>query len=172
MKDHIWLAELNLMLSYWTSDDHSRVIASDSYKVAFSCATDAVIDREFAMARLFIRTGAFVRLCATKGNQAVAHMLRELVPGEAVVEMMECMRKTSTDRGCVLYLSKQNTCQCLSLHAKEAKSQPSTGLCGKCQEQKPKQELKRCGQCRAEWYCDAKCQAADWREHKKRCSPA
>ena len=160
-KEDVFLTELNLLVAYWTAPEQRSLIRPDSYKVAFSCATDAVVDSDFVMARVFIRTGAFLRLCMSEGIDQVVAILTEAShhnQTEGLKIMTECLHKTSTDRGCTIYLSKQNTCQCLRLHAAESKATPSMAVCAKCEKQKPKQELHKCGKCKLVSYCNVKCQ--------------
>src|SRR4051794_20534511 len=54
------------------------------------------------------------------------------------------------------------------------------GLCGQTQFSSPLTpntataalKFKRCGQCKAVWYCSAECQQKHWSTHKADCKPA
>ena len=47
---------------------------------------------------------------------------------------------------------------------------PTKNICGYCKSSKD--EMKQCVRCEAIFYRDSNCQKADWRNHKKHCSPA
>jgi len=173
VRRHAIQTELTILLEFWIAPQHARLIDSESYKVAFSCATDAVIDGDFPMARLFVRTGAFLQLAASEGVKNVSAVLRSANHEEGGLAVFcECLHKTNTDRGCTLYLSKEIPCRCLRLHAAEHRSQPQMGYCANCETQKPKAELRKCSQCKTVSYCNQDCQKADWSQHRKICSAA
>jgi hypothetical protein len=80
------------------------------------------------------------------------------------------MEAIGTQRGHVLFLSKQIPCSCLDEGKKNAKQNPKTGRCRYCRNEDPKMELKKCSQCKTAEYCSKECQVADWRAgHKKEC---
>ncbi|THU99101.1 hypothetical protein K435DRAFT_777092 [Dendrothele bispora CBS 962.96] len=43
-------------------------------------------------------------------------------------------------------------------------------ICYKCE--KSTEDLKKCGKCKAVWYCSEQCQRADWKNHKPICNSA
>lgn len=45
----------------------------------------------------------------------------------------------------------------------------ATTACSNCKTARPTEQLKRCGGCKSERYCDAKCQKAHWPAHKPVC---
>jgi hypothetical protein len=80
--------------------------------------------------------------------------------------------KIETERGLVLFLSKQIPCSCLDESKKNAKQAPKTGWCRRrhCNTSLLTLELKKCSQCKSVQYCSKECQAADWRAgHKVEC---
>ena len=113
--------EIDFFYRFWSQPDKASTITAKTYKVAFSCAADAAIDSEFDVARSFIRIGCFVREWAQHGGaQMLADSCSRLSGGvlARLSETMEAMHKTKTDRGLVLYLSKQLPCRCLQVSAR------------------------------------------------------
>jgi hypothetical protein len=156
-------AEFDALVNFWSKREHGRTIASDSWKIAFSCAVDAVIDSDFLTARQFIHTGVFVREFAEKGG--VVGMER-MSP-----EVERCLWKTRTDRGCGLYLAAAIPCRCLDAVVALTKPMPSTGKCHTCEVQVAETagKLLACGRCREVEYCSLACQKKDWPQHKLVC---
>jgi hypothetical protein len=173
-KIDICLAEIRILLDFWSVPAHAPLIEKDSYMVAFSCAVDATIDRNFDLARVFVRTGAFVRQWGEQGRDAfLADFLNPTAWPEQQTEMLRCLRKTRTDPGIVLYLHAQVPCGCLQHHGavERAQAQGRMEICHGCEAQKPRTELLRCAGCKQVWYCNVGCQRADWKSHKKLCKP-
>jgi hypothetical protein len=69
-KIDICLAEIPILLDFWSVPTHAALIEKDSYMVTSSCAVDVLIDRNFELARVFVRTGAFVRQWRKQGRDA------------------------------------------------------------------------------------------------------
>eukprot|EP00928_Gymnodinium_smaydae_P068651 TRINITY_DN51847_c0_g1_i1.p1 TRINITY_DN51847_c0_g1~~TRINITY_DN51847_c0_g1_i1.p1 ORF type:complete len:169 (+),score=7.46 TRINITY_DN51847_c0_g1_i1:150-656(+) len=67
-KTEMCLAEMDIFCSYWSRPEMAKLISRDSYRVAFSTAVDAAIDKHYAMARLFVRSGIFLRQWAKQGG--------------------------------------------------------------------------------------------------------
>merc|ERR1711939_779403 len=116
----VCIAETAAILEYWSNPEFSGTITHDSYKVAFSCATDAVINEDFHFARGFVRTGAFLRQVAKYGQAVVKEDWKnrsghlDSAWTERQAEYTRCLQKTRTDRGLTLYLAAQIPCHCLS----------------------------------------------------------
>ena len=66
----VCLQEIRFLLYFWSLPAHAALIERDSHMVPFSCAVDAAIDRNFELARVFVRTGAFVRQWRKQGRDA------------------------------------------------------------------------------------------------------
>mmetsp|Transcript_24202 Transcript_24202/g.78243 ORF Transcript_24202/g.78243 Transcript_24202/m.78243 type:complete len:231 (-) Transcript_24202:96-788(-) len=161
-RDDIAAAEFGALVNFWSKREHGRTIASDSWKIAFACAVDAVIDEEFVTARIFIRTGVFVREFAEKGKRVATERMS--------AEVERCLWKTRTDRGCGLYLAAAIPCRCLDAVVALTKPMPSTGKCATCEVQVAKAgKLLACGRCREVEYCSLACQKKDWPQHKRVC---
>ena len=134
--------------------------------VPFSCAADAAIDRNFELARVFVRTGAFVRQWAKQGRVGfLADYDNPTAWPAHQAEMLDCLRKTRTDQGIVHYLAKQVPCGCLQHYGavKQAQALCKMEKCSGCEAQKPRTDLKRCSECKDVWYCNVECQRAPLR---------
>ena len=68
---------MRCLVDFWCQPPHAKLITSNAYKFAFSCAADAVIDADLTMARHFARTGAFLRQWAEVGRDALLGTWRE-----------------------------------------------------------------------------------------------
>jgi hypothetical protein len=80
---------------------------------------------------------------------------------QTMLEFQTSMMKIQTDRGLVLFLSKQIPCSCLDEDEKNAKQAPKTGLCSYCDSEGLTLELKKCSRCKSAQYCSKECQVAD-----------
>jgi len=169
-------AELDIFFQYWSRPEMAATITHDSYKVAFSCAVDATLDSNFAMARCFLRTGFCLRMWAKHGGAVMLSAMRAHDPdtaaGQAVEFLMRCMHQTKTDRGTVLYLAGEIPCNCLSAMSAKFEAEPSTRKCGACEVQKTSQQMMKCSGCHVVAYCSRECQLADWKAHKPVCNKA
>ena len=167
--------ELSALFGYWSRPEMSALITIDSSKAAFSCAVDATIDSEFAIARLFVRTGAFVLDWARHGGAQMHadYTSQEGLSDDVVARYAEttrCLWKTRTDRGVTLYLAAHLPCQCLAGAAGAARLVEEHGKCLTCQRQIPLREIKMCARCGVAEYCGPECQRADWKIHKRTCT--
>ena len=168
----VCLQEIRFLLYFWSLPAHAALIERDSHMVPFSCAVDAAIDRNFELARVFVRTGAFVRQWAKQGRVGfLADYDNPTAWPAQQAEMLDCLRKTRTDQGIVLYLAKQVPCGCLQHYraVKQAQALCKMEKCSGCEAQKPRTDLKRCSECKDVWYCSVECQRADWQSHRKLC---
>lgn len=174
--DVVTHAELDALFAYWSPPARAALVRADSWKIPFSCAVDAVIDSDFVTARVFVRTGAFLRDWAEHGGARMrADLTSPSYDPETVARYEETRRalwKTRTDRGIGVYLAKQLPCRCLGGVAREARATPETGKCATCESQLPKARLKVCARCGAAEYCSRACQKADWKSHKRVCRAA
>lgn len=163
------LVEFDTLLSIWSSRAH--LIRADSYKVAFSCASDAVIDAKYMDARSFVRSGAFLRQWTKSGeDQFISDMQDDSAEArERLAEYNTCLWKTRTDRGVALYLAKQLPCECLRARKSQFKATEATSKCLRCEVQKPRAEFRACSRCKKAHYCRKECQRLDWRTHKRDC---
>jgi hypothetical protein len=172
--------ETDVLFRFWSRPGMSCLIKSESFKVSFSCAADAVIDSDFDNARHWVRLGAFVRMWAQHGGaQMLADWKLTTAPGVLGRQIRDrwagwetCLRKTRTDRGVLLYLASAVPCHCLDGLKTEMERQPRTGKCDslRCQKQLPASDMSQCSRCRAAQYCGRKCQQAAWKEgHKHKC---
>ena len=159
-------AEVDSLWAFWTQ--HRGVIRGDSWKILFSMAVDAVIDSDFANARQFVRIGIFLRQWSLLGE---AELRRRWAAGE-VPEVLNCIHKTRTDRGIVLYLAEVVDCECLARHGTlpAMRALPKTGRCTNCERNADlKSVMRKCSGCRRVEYCSRDCQRQHWKFHKKHC---
>ena len=75
------------------------------------------------------------------------------------------------DRAVIEFFAKRIPCSCLDAILEEATTtQPRRGYCFHCHELKDRSQLKLCGRCKLNQYCSTKCQQADWKVHKEKCT--
>ena len=168
-------AELSFTEQFWTQ--HAALLAGENWKVPLSCAVDASLDGEFAIARIYIRCFAFLRAWTTMGREAFIADLHSSSP-ESVARLeplLRCMDETKTDRGCSIYVAEQVPCGCTDAIEAANRALPVTGKClnPRCERQLPRAQLHRCSRCRNNLatYCCRQCQRADWPAHKQECVP-
>jgi len=78
---------------------------------------------------------------------------------------------TSIRRDCLKFYRKRITCTCLKkMHLEARKTEPKTGICWYCDQEKERVLLSVCSRCMIEQYCSRECQVADWPLHKTYCN--
>merc|ERR1712217_505918 len=167
-------AELDLFFRYWSRPEMAATISRHSYKVCFSCAVDATIDANFAMARCFLRAGFFVRMWARCGGASMMSTFTSkniTLTSPDVQQYRSCMNETKTDQGVVLFLAREIPCSCLDALAAQREKEPKTRKCCAygCEVQKPKREMMLCSGCHVASYCSRECQNENWNDHKQFC---
>jgi hypothetical protein len=105
-------------------------------------------------------TGAKLRdLCYAITSRSVSSKLRDL--------FANC---GSSRRDLLKFYRKRTTCSCLKrMHLHARKTQPKTGECSHCAEEKERALLMVCSRCRIAQYCSRACHIADWPSHKCDC---
>jgi len=177
-KTEMSLAELDIFCAYWSRPEMAKLISRDSYLIAFSCAVDAAIDENYAMARLFVRSGIFARQWTKQGGAAFVADLKSGKGGfdagakERLADVISTTNATCTDRGVTLYLAEHVPCGCLASLASMGRDEQKTRKCWNCDVQKASKEIQKCSKCRKAVYCSRHCQMADWDNHKQMCNTA
>ena len=68
------------------------------------------------------------------------------------------------------FFFKRISCSCLKeMYQVARRTQPKTGNCFGCRQEKERVALSVCSRCMVHHYCSRKCQVADWPKHKKEC---
>ena len=167
-------AFLDMILKTWSCPEMASTISRDSHRVAFSCAVDATLDSEFAVARCFLRIAFLVRMWAKHGGTA---MMSSMTTSASVTPpslewqvLIRCLNETKTDRGTVLYLAQEVPCGCLAVLVSTLEKDPRTRKCLACEAQRPSRQMKKCSGCRVAAYCNRECQYAHWKDHKFLCN--
>lgn len=78
----------------------------------------------------------------------------------------QLMTSVQSKPGLVRFLVGNIPCSCLD----EENVNPAMGYCEGCERDFPKQELRKCGNCKLSTYCSKECQKNDWKSHKKLCA--
>jgi hypothetical protein len=154
---------------FWLEPQHARLIDAKVVRFCFAFTTSIALMEYTVYSRRLAVLGIYLATWFKLGKDAFLNALAG-APVDTILDFHESMRKIGTDRGLVLFLSKQIPCSCLEEDKNNAKHAPKTGRCTYCNSEGPKLELKKCSQCKLAQYCSKECQVVDWRAgHKKDC---
>jgi hypothetical protein len=174
-KEEMSNASFAILEQFWSEPKHSRLIDAKQVRLCFSYATESVLKGDMAFPRRIAFLGVYLATWFKLGKDTFLGALRGGLPLETSTQQIMADFKTSigkmgTDRGMVLFLSKQIPCSCLDEDEKKAKQAAKTRKCFYCNSESLELELMKCSQCKSAHYCSKKCQVADWKAgHKKNC---
>jgi hypothetical protein len=161
---------------FWSNPKHASLIDAKLVRFCFAYATETVLQGDMDMnAHRLAFLGIYLATWFKLGKDTFLGVLQGSMPMESsnqqtMYDFNESIGKIATERGLVLFLSKQIPCSCLDEDKKNAKEAPKAGRCTYCNSEGPKSELKKCSRCKSSDYCSKKCQVADWKAgHKKNC---
>ena len=112
------------------------------------------------------------------GSFLVAHAIVALenYDGEGILNTCVALTKLRdilgrhSLRDVLKFFRKRTACSCLKrMHLEERKTQPKTGFCDHCHEDKERALLMVCSRCRLSQYCSRECQIAHWPKHRSDC---
>jgi hypothetical protein len=170
-------AQVNVetLQQFWSEPQNAALIDAKMVRFCFSFATATALEggqgeNSHGLAFLGIYLATWFKLGKDTFLGALRGIPVESSHNQTLIDFDESTRKIGTDRGLILFLSKQIPCSCLDEGKKKAKEAPRARRCSYCSSQGLKLELKKCSQCKIAHYCSKRCQAADWRAgHKKEC---
>jgi hypothetical protein len=174
---------MKIFEQFWCEPKHARLIDAKLVRFCFAYATETILKgdmeetvrkRDIELSRRLTILGIYLATWFKLGKDTFLGALRGLPLESSNQQMMldfeASIGKLGTDRGMVLFLSKQIPCSCLDESEKNAKQAAKTRRCTYCSSEGLKMELKKCSQCKSVQYCSKECQVADWRAgHKKEC---
>jgi hypothetical protein len=172
-KEELSNAAFETLEQFWSEPNHSRLIDAKMVRFCFAYATELALRGFMDVSRRLAFLGIYLaawKLGKDTFLDELWGMHLETSNQQFMVDFNESIVKIGTDRGLVLFLSKQIPCSCLDEEKKNAKEAPKSGRCTYCNSEGLKSELKKCSRCKSLHYCSKKCQVADWKAgHKKDC---
>jgi hypothetical protein len=165
---------------FWSKQKHARLIDAELVRFCFGGAASEVLGVLHArggrmqLARCLAQLGIYLITWFKLGKDTFLGARRgmpvESQNMQTMLDYQASIGKIETERGLVLFVSKQIPCSCLDESKENAKQAPKTGRCRHCNSEDLKLELKKCSQCKSVQYCSKECQVAAWRAgHKKEC---
>jgi hypothetical protein len=165
-------ANVESLKQFWSELQHAALIDAKMVRFCFAFAAQTSLHGDTELSRRLAVLSVYHATWFKLGKDAFLNTIMGSMPVETqtMLDFYESMRKIGTDRGLVLFLSKQIPCTCLDEDKKNAKQAPKTEQCSYCLSESLKLELKKCSRCKALQYCSKKCQVGDWKAgHKKEC---
>jgi hypothetical protein len=159
---------------FWSDPKHASLIDAKLVRFCFAYATLLALRGDMDVSHHLAFLGIYLATWFKLGKDTFLGVLRgmpmEISDQKTIYDFRESIGKIGSERGLVLFLSKQIPCSCLDEDKKNAKEAPKSGWCNYCNSEGPKSELKKCSRCKSAHYCSKKCQVADWKAgHKKKC---
>jgi hypothetical protein len=164
-------ASLKALELFWSEPQHARLIDAKMVRFCLSYATTTALGEQLQLSTRLAFLSIYLATWFKLGKETFLQTFRGMpMPVATMSDFQTSMAKIGTERGLVLFLSKQIPCSCLDEVEKDAKQAPKTGRCSNCSSEGLKLELKKCSQCKSVQYCSKECQVVDWRYvHKKEC---
>ena len=78
-------------------------------------------------------------------------------------------RDILTERGRINCMAREISCDCMEEKLIEAKKMEKIAVCFCCEEEFPKEKMRRCKGCDHVQYCSKECYKKDWPDHKEWC---
>jgi hypothetical protein len=167
-------AKMKDLGQFWSEPKHARLIDANMVRFCFAYATETALNGSMEISRRIAYLGIYLATWFKLGKDTFPNALVGIPVAisdpQSLSDFQASLGKIDTERGLVLFLSKQIPCTCLDEDKKNAKQAPKTGRCGYCCREDLKAKLRKCSQCKTLPYCSKECQVADWRAgHKKEC---
>jgi hypothetical protein len=145
-------ADSETLVQFWSEPKHARLIDAEMVRFCVARATSHALSGDIRLSHSLAWLGIYLVTWFKLGKDTFLETRRGM-PVEQNFQILldekASYAKIGTERGLLLFLSKQIPCSCLDEAKKNAKQAPKTGWCRRqhCNSAVPKLELKKCSQC-------------------------
>jgi hypothetical protein len=164
-------ADSETLVQFWSEPKHARLIDAEMVRFCVARAAAYALSGNIRVSHSLAWLGIYLVTWFKLGKDTFLET-RQGMPVEQNFQILldekASYAKIGTERGLLLFLSKQIPCSCLDEAKKNAKQAPKTGSCRYCNSVNLKVELKKCSQCESAQYCSKEGQIADWRAGQKK----